>query len=119
MHLDEKIYCITHLQSITMLIALIPTLLQPSFCMYIREGKSPDDKKTLHFVLNFLQISLFLCPFPELMPELYKTTAFHHAPLQCKTTQWNNLLYFTAISCYASIGSMKFSGNPHSYCCCT
>jgi hypothetical protein len=54
-----------------------------------------------------------LCPFPKLTPELYKTTAFHHAPLQCKTAQWNHLLYFTAISCYASISSMKFSGNPH------
>jgi hypothetical protein len=27
---------------------------------HIREGKSPDDKKTLHFVLIFLQISTFL-----------------------------------------------------------
>jgi hypothetical protein len=53
------------------------------------------------------------------MPELYKTPAFVHAPLHCETTQWNHLLYFTAISCYASIGSIKFSGNPHNYCCYT
>jgi hypothetical protein len=49
----------------------------------IREGKSPDDKKTPHFVLNFLQISTFLHIFPELTPELYKNTAFHHVPKQC------------------------------------
>jgi hypothetical protein len=49
----------------------------------IREGKSPDDKETQHFVLNFLQISTFLRVFPELTLELYQTTAFHHAPLQC------------------------------------
>jgi hypothetical protein len=86
----------------------------------IREGKSPDDKKNSAFSTKFFcKFPLFLRPFPELTPELYKTTAFHHAPLQCETTQWNHLLYFTAISCYTSIGSMKFSGNPHNYCCYT
>jgi hypothetical protein len=39
--------------------------------------------KKLHFVLIFLQISTFLCLFPELTPELYKTIAFHHVPIQC------------------------------------
>jgi hypothetical protein len=29
----------------------------------IREGKSPDDKKTLHFLLNFLQISTMFASF--------------------------------------------------------
>jgi hypothetical protein len=67
----------------------------------------------------FCKFPLFLCPFPKLTPELYKTTAFHYAPLQCETTQWNHVLYFTATSCYATIWSMKFSGNPHNYCCFT
>jgi hypothetical protein len=67
----------------------------------------------------FCKFPLFLRPFPKLTLELYKTRAFHHAPLQCKTTQWNHLLDFTAISCYGSIGSMKFCGNPHNYCCYT
>jgi hypothetical protein len=61
----------------------------------------------------------FFCLFPELTPERYKSTAFHHVPIHCSTPQWNHLLYFTAISCYASIWSMKFSGNPHNYCCYT
>jgi hypothetical protein len=33
--------------------------------MYIREGKSPEDKKTPHFVLNVLQISTFCVFFPS------------------------------------------------------
>jgi hypothetical protein len=49
----------------------------------IREAKSPDDKKTLHFVPKNFQIFTFLRIFPELTPELYKTTAFHHVPIQC------------------------------------
>jgi hypothetical protein len=55
--------------------------------LHIREGKSPDDKKTPHFLLIFCKFPLFLRPFPELMRELYKTTAFHHAPLQCDSSQ--------------------------------
>jgi hypothetical protein len=39
-------------------------------------------KKTPHFVLNFLQVSTFLLPLPELTPEFYKTTAFHHVLIQ-------------------------------------
>jgi hypothetical protein len=31
----------------------------------IREGKSLDDKKTLHFLLIFLQISTFFVSFPR------------------------------------------------------
>jgi hypothetical protein len=76
-------------------------------------------KKLCIFYYIFCKFPLFLHPFPKLMPKLYKTPAFLHEPLQCKTTQWNHLLYFTAISCYASIGSIKFSGNPHNYCCYT
>jgi hypothetical protein len=49
---------------------------------FIREGKSPDEK-TLHFVLIFFANFHFFASFPELMPELYKTTAFHHLPIQC------------------------------------
>jgi hypothetical protein len=89
-------------------------------CESIREGKSPDDKKNSTFSTKFFANFHYFCVlFPSSHRNSTKTTAFHHAPLQCETTQWNHLLYFTAISCYASIGSMKFSGNPHNYCCYT
>jgi hypothetical protein len=56
-----------------------PVLSMPGSLRYIREGKSPDDQKTLHFVLIFLQISTFVFFQPH--AELYKTI-FHHTPIQ-------------------------------------
>jgi hypothetical protein len=50
----------------------------------IREGKPPDDKKNSAFCTKFFcKFPLFSHPFPKLTPELYKTTAFHHVPIQC------------------------------------
>jgi hypothetical protein len=75
--------------------------------------------KNSAFCTNFFAFFHFLRIFLEFTMELYKTRACHCMRIQCSTLQWNHLLYFTAISCYASIWSMKFSGNPHHYCCYT
>jgi hypothetical protein len=85
----------------------------------IREGKSPDDKKTLHFLLNFLQISTIFASFSQAHAGTLQNPSICPCATTLQNTQWNHLLYFTAIPCYASIGSIKFSGNPHNYCCYT
>jgi hypothetical protein len=76
-------------------------------------------KKTPHFLLNFLQISTIFASFSRAHARTLQNPSICPCATTLQKTQWNHLLYFTAISCYASIGLIKFSGNPHNYCCYT
>jgi hypothetical protein len=62
------------------------------FCC-IREGKSPDDKKTLHFLLNFLQISTIFASFSR----AHAGTLQNHSISPCTTTVRNNTVESSTI----------------------
>jgi hypothetical protein len=59
----------------------------------------------------FLQISTIFVSFSQ----AHARTLQNHSISLCTTTVQNN----TVESGYATIWSMKFSGNPHNYCCFT
>jgi hypothetical protein len=60
---------------------------------HIREGKSPDDKKTAHFVLNFLQISTIFASFSW----AHAGTLQNHSISPCTTTVRNNTVESSTI----------------------
>jgi hypothetical protein len=59
----------------------------------IREGKSPDDKKTLHFLLNFLQISTIFASFSR----AHAGTLQNPSICPCATTLRNNSVESSSI----------------------
>jgi hypothetical protein len=59
----------------------------------IREGKSPDDKKTPHFLLNFLQISTIFASFSR----AHAGTLQNHSISPCTTTVQNNTVESSTI----------------------
>jgi hypothetical protein len=59
----------------------------------IREGKSPDDKKTPHFLLNFLQISTIFASFSR----AHAGTLQNHSISPCTTTVRNNTVQSSTI----------------------
>jgi hypothetical protein len=61
--------------------------------VHIREGKSPDDKKTPHFLLNFLQISTIFASFSQ----AHAGTLQNHSISPCTTTVRNNTVESSTI----------------------
>jgi hypothetical protein len=74
--------------------ALPPFLMKTHIDMDIREGKSPDDKKTPHFVLNFLQISTIFASFSQ----AHAGTLQNHSISPCTTTLLNNTVEMLCIN---------------------